>query len=220
MTGLTKGLVSGNSGDEIPQFKLLQEWFPQSHCHAFEPRTRREQSSTEIDILEREGTRLLDILVGCLACTKVQSARDGVDEVDSVNGRIVFFGHDLGGSVIKKALILATESPLYRSVAEKTQAIFFFGGLHRKDNKEGWERHLTNLLSVSQKNVNDVFGELQKLPMALSILSENFINISGYYDMFNIYEKSRDNPEELQSSIDKRHSPASSRFRLCEPVLT
>jgi hypothetical protein len=212
--------VSGNSGVEIPQFTLLQEWFPQSHCHPFEPCTRREQSSTEIDILEREGTRLLDILVGCPDCTKVQSGREGVDEVDSVKGRIVFFGHDLGGSVIKRALILATESPLYRRVAEKTRAIFFFGGLHSKDKKEGWERHLTNLLSVSQKNVNDVFGELQNLPMALSILSENFINISGYYDMFNIYEKSRDDPEESQSDIDKRPSPASSRFRLCEPVLT
>ena len=109
----------------------------------------------------------------------------------------MFLGHDLGGSVIKKALILATESPLYRTVAENTKAIFFFAGLHQAKSPKGegsWERHLASLLSVSQNDVKEVFGNLQTLPMVLSTLSDNFINLSGSFDMFNIYEKSEGQP--------------------------
>jgi hypothetical protein len=50
------------------------------------------------------------------------------------------------------------------------------------------------LLSVSQNDVKEVFGNLQTLPMVLSTLSDNFINLSGSFDMFNIYEKSEGQP--------------------------
>lgn len=174
---------------EIPQFALLQEWFPQSHCHAFEPFNHREHPSAETGILEQEGKKLLELIIECPKCTTDQSAGEGVDDALHIKRRIVFFGHDLGGSVIKRALIFAMESPSYRRISETSRAIFFFAGLHNAAKKEGWERHLASLISVSQKDVHKVFGNIQTLPTALSMLSEDFINISGSYLMFNVYEK-------------------------------
>jgi hypothetical protein len=111
-------------------------------------------------------------------------------------------GHDLGGSVIKRALILATESPWYRRVAWSTRAFFFFAGLRHPDKNGRWERHLTRLLSVLKKNSDEVFGKIHTVPAALRTLAEDFINISGSYDMFNIYEKSEPNKKLQEDAED------------------
>jgi hypothetical protein len=203
VTGLTKSIQAGENGGGTPQSNLLREWFPNSHFLHFEPFKRRDQPATNADILEHEGIRLLQTLLECSECTDAKH-------------RLVFFGHDLGGSVIKKALILATESLRYRTIAETTRAIFFFASLHQAKGSEGeggWERHLANLLSVSQKDVQQVFGDIQTLPTALSMLSDSFINISGSYDMFNVYESSRGQPV----SLGEVHAHASGHLSIASP---
>ena len=195
--GLTKSISSERQGSAIA--KLLQKWFPQSHYHPYDPFTRIGDISSESDFLEEQAQNLLQEISRCPECsTTYHNCRDAKG-LPSIDRPIVFLGHDLGGSVVKKALLLAMEDPSCQSIARATRATFFFGVLHQASDSEPWDRQIRNLLSVSQRDVESIFGGIQTLPAALNSIAQSFTSISGSYATFNVYEKTGSNVVRPQS---------------------
>jgi hypothetical protein len=106
--GITKSIFSSEQESLIVQ--LLKKWFPQSHCHTYSPFTGSGRIPTGSDVLEEQARSLLQEIIGCVDCCAIhQDSMKGKKEIeDSPNNnlRIVFLGHDMGGSLVKKVRFL------------------------------------------------------------------------------------------------------------------
>lgn len=185
--GLTKSISSGESDSSARN--VLQKRFPQSHFHSYDPFAKMEDVSIESDIFQEQAHSLLQSIVGCLECSRIHRGCQELGGPPFKERPIIFLAHDLGGSVVKKSLLLAMEDPSCQRAAKATRAIFFFGGLHRANHPDTWEVQVKKLISVSQRDVGSMFGGIQTISMALNSIGEGFYGIMGSYAVFNVYEK-------------------------------
>lgn len=86
--------------------------------------------------------------------------------------------------------MLSAEGTLSRKISDATLAIFFFGALHRETQSQSWERQLTSLLSVSQRDVRSLFPLLSAIAIGQHSVAQNFLSLAVAYAVFNIYEDS------------------------------
>ncbi|KAJ8130645.1 hypothetical protein O1611_g2981 [Lasiodiplodia mahajangana] len=191
--GITEPITSADNNALV---KLLHERFPKSHCHTYDPfMSARYLAAAEngTSILEGLGRNLLQDVALCPDCCVTYAGcqeRDKETASSYYYRNIIFLGHDLGGSVIKSALILANDGPLYRQIAQATVAIVFFGAIHRPEESFSWERLIINLLAVSRRKLRGVLPNIQSLPVALNTTWQAFLGVSGSYTLFNVYENS------------------------------
>ena len=86
--------------------QLLGKLFPQSHCHTYSPFSGSNHAITGSDILDEFARSLLQEVVHLVDDRSLHQKRsrnnDEAGALPSNDPRIIFFGHDLGGSVIKK----------------------------------------------------------------------------------------------------------------------
>ena len=85
---------------------LLRKEFPQYQCHIYSPFTLSSPANTGSDVLEHHARGLLQEVIRLINFRGIH--RNNIKEDNGTEGspsndlRIVFLGHDLGGSVIKK----------------------------------------------------------------------------------------------------------------------
>ncbi|KAL6831796.1 ankyrin repeat-containing domain protein [Trichoderma camerunense] len=206
--GLTNTVTSPEKMPSIKRY--LQKCFPQSHYHPFDPFTGTQQLKDKDNILDVGGISLIENITQCLECSAAYQGCQGGGSLSYNYRPIVFIGHDVGGSVIKRALVLANENPSYRRISQATVAIVFFGGLHQTTKMYPWERQIISLLDITERNIRTIFPNIQTLPAALTSVLQSFTGISGSYAIFNVYEKS-DSPTIPKESATS-NSPVLQQF--------
>ncbi|KAI9651072.1 hypothetical protein NHQ30_001109 [Ciborinia camelliae] len=102
-----------------------------------------------------EAIRLLDAL------SKLRNGSPKVRAGQEVyNGRsIVFVGHDLGGTLIKEALIIAASDGRFREIYHETRGLLFLSCPHQIDSVNSWSsfRRLFNQNKTLQFKLTDEF---------------------------------------------------------------
>ncbi|KAI5919414.1 hypothetical protein F4810DRAFT_503309 [Camillea tinctor] len=100
------------------------------------------------------------------------------DELGNYNQTsFIFLACDIGGSVLKQALIIASQTPRYLNVLEQTTALIFFGTPHRPPQKSSWELTLSFL-------VHNLFQGILGpwLPSTVSLLVAYHSKLAGEFD--------------------------------------
>ncbi|KAF2233518.1 hypothetical protein EV356DRAFT_204434 [Viridothelium virens] len=105
---------------------------------------------------------------------------------------LIFVGHDLGGALIKQALLVATEKAWYRGIADRTLATLFFATPHRKFSARAWEYQLFGLIAASSLPPPLLLRDIHILSEKLEDLSFAFLTISCVFDLVNFWQSDGD----------------------------
>ncbi|PWY75065.1 NACHT and WD domain protein [Aspergillus heteromorphus CBS 117.55] len=97
---------------------------------------------------------------------------------------IVLVGHSMGGLVIKKAYILASQDPMYGELARRIQAIFFFGTPHRGSDSA---KLLENILRITY-SPREYVSELKKGSAVLQAINDEFRKYVDGVELWSLYE--------------------------------
>ncbi|KAI9856186.1 MAG: hypothetical protein M1813_009203 [Trichoglossum hirsutum] len=101
---------------------------------------------------------------------------------------IVFIAHDLGGSIVKQALVIANNERKYWPIAAYTRRLVFFGTPHRAVDIHSWEELVFNIAFTStQRPVSGFSKAVRESAKALLELSEEFYVVAGKYNILDIY---------------------------------
>ncbi|KAL7933898.1 putative ankyrin repeat-containing protein [Trichoderma chlorosporum] len=112
---------------------------------------------------------------------------------------LLFMGCDLGGSLIKQIICLATREPQYSDIMMNIRAIMFFGTPHKVTDMAPWEQHIIRLLFIGAVSAEDTVQLLQLLPQALENLSLDFATISHSFQLINFFQC--DDPRSVNTTI-------------------
>ncbi|KAH0558880.1 hypothetical protein GP486_004486 [Trichoglossum hirsutum] len=101
---------------------------------------------------------------------------------------IVFIAHDLGGSIVKQALVIANNESKYWPIAAHTRRLVFFGTPHRANDMHSWGDLVFNIAFASTQRLGSGFSiAVREAAKALMELSEDFYAIAGKYSILDIY---------------------------------
>lgn len=107
------------------------------------------------------------------------------------NRSLIFVGHDIGGVIMKSALLGALRTEKYAGIAAKTSLLVFFGTPHRATDRGTWERVSGNLISASGYGKRDDFRKiLDQLSSMLKKVCDDFQLVSKIYKTISFFEKS------------------------------
>ncbi|PVH71014.1 hypothetical protein DL98DRAFT_118010 [Cadophora sp. DSE1049] len=126
------------------------------------------------------------------------------DEYENVP--ITFVGYDLGGSIVKKALTLASESEEKADLAifNNTCRLLFFGTPHRAHNIMSWVNLLFNIISSvpsPQPLKLNLHRRAIEISKELDSLSIAFSSIALRYSLINIYQVDVDAPMDWGDTV-------------------
>ncbi|MCJ1228298.1 Ankyrin repeat domain-containing protein 44 [Toensbergia leucococca] len=170
---------------------LLPELIPHARIMTFgySCNAIAERSFLSIAALEDTAVSLLDAL------------RDERPFGENDHRPIVFIAHDLGGAIVKQALLVAINQAnsghaRYLSVARSTQRLVFFGTPHRAVDLSSWENLILNiaLVSLSQVLGKGLFKTISAFSKTLADLSTDFHSIATAFRLVNIYEDETEQP--------------------------
>ncbi|OJJ67877.1 hypothetical protein ASPBRDRAFT_199579 [Aspergillus brasiliensis CBS 101740] len=97
---------------------------------------------------------------------------------------IVFLGHSMGGLVIKKAYLLASQDVLFRALVQRFHAIYFFATPHRGSDSA---KLLENILKITYSSRAYV-SDLKRGSSTLQSINEEFRNHSSKMELWSFYE--------------------------------
>ena len=84
---------------------------------------------------------------------------------------IVLIGHSMGGLVIKKAVILSRENPIYKSIGDRFHSLYFLATPHRGSDLA---KALNNILRMVFKNTKAYVTNLERSSEAQQVISDSF----------------------------------------------
>ncbi|KAI9741628.1 MAG: hypothetical protein M1834_000012 [Cirrosporium novae-zelandiae] len=125
--------------------------------------------------------------------------------VENRNKRpIVFAAHDLGGSIVKQALLIASREDKYREIASRTSLLIFFGTPHRVRDSHCWKDILSsNILPFLPDPYGIWFPNfIQLLAQYHKTLSEEFYTIAQNFRILDFYRRAGET-ETCQPIIEK-----------------
>lgn len=97
--------------------------------------------------------------------------------------RIIVVGHSMGGLVIKKAYISATQDPAHRALADRFAAIFFLATPHRGSD---YATLLKKILKVAFERA--YIEDLERNSGAIQVINDQFRHVSGGLELWSFYE--------------------------------
>jgi len=100
------------------------------------------------------------------------------------NTPIVLIGHSMGGLVIKKAVMLATQGAAYETLTERFHTIFFLATPHRGSDSA---KLLNNVLQIAYSSRAYV-ADLKRGSGAIQSINDEFRNYSADIDLWSFYE--------------------------------
>ncbi|KFY88352.1 hypothetical protein V498_06811 [Pseudogymnoascus sp. VKM F-4517 (FW-2822)] len=156
--GITKLVTPDDDPSRL--VKKLKVWFPKCRCIVHNPFVSTAKFATGKELMDEQAKLLLDKVSLSLAAESRLQYEDCLGENQALaSSGLVFLGHDIGGSLIMKALVLASrKGSSYQQVAEDT---------------------IATLLMSAMKDLPDILSEI----------SESFSGISGSYKLFNVFEQ-------------------------------
>ncbi|KAI9779171.1 MAG: hypothetical protein M1839_007706 [Geoglossum umbratile] len=115
---------------------------------------------------------------------------------------IVFLGCDLGGSIIKQALLIANSESQYRPIAAHARCLVFFGTPHRAEDVSSWEDLVFGIAFASwQRPCEGFSGAVREASHSLMQLEEEFYGIAGRYNIVDIYVEDIDKDNESERML-------------------
>ncbi|CAZ83901.1 unnamed protein product [Tuber melanosporum] len=100
---------------------------------------------------------------------------------------IIFIGYQLGGTIIKQALVFANYEKLYMPISSEISLLVFFGTPHRAATPAQWESAAEMLLSSSgSKEISS--SVLKSSSKALMDSSAGFMPFLGAIPVLNFYD--------------------------------
>ncbi|KAK1831054.1 ankyrin repeat-containing domain protein [Podospora conica] len=108
------------------------------------------------------------------------------------DGFWAFWAEDMGGSVVKLALIIAAEEVEYRPILLATQAVIFFGTPHRGSTTHSMD---SALLSLIEAHFGGLLGDwvpttLNALSRELEDIHKRFIPLCHRFSVISCYQRS------------------------------
>ncbi|BCS04131.1 NACHT and WD domain protein [Aspergillus luchuensis] len=97
---------------------------------------------------------------------------------------IVFLGHSMGGLVIKKAYLLASQDAFFEGLVKRFHAIYFFATPHRGSDSA---KLLENILQITYSSRAYV-SDLKRGSSTLQSINEEFRKHSGKMELWSFYE--------------------------------
>ncbi|PWY73489.1 NACHT and WD domain protein, partial [Aspergillus eucalypticola CBS 122712] len=97
---------------------------------------------------------------------------------------IVLLGHSMGGLVIKKAYLLASQDAIFEKLVKRFHAIYFFATPHRGS---GSAKLLENILKITHSSRAYV-SDLKRGSSTIQSINEEFRNHSGKMELWSFYE--------------------------------
>ncbi|KAI0436716.1 ankyrin repeat-containing domain protein [Xylaria telfairii] len=107
-------------------------------------------------------------------------------------GSLTFWAQDIGGTVIKLALLIAAQNEKYQHIIEKTSLVVFFGTPHRSSNSQRLDSAILGVIETCSRELSGIH-----LPRLLNLLSrqhediaQRFSRISHRFGIVNYYQAS------------------------------
>ncbi|PYH64510.1 NACHT and WD domain protein [Aspergillus vadensis CBS 113365] len=97
---------------------------------------------------------------------------------------IVLLGHSMGGLVIKKAYLLASQDTLFEKLVKRFHAIYFFATPHRGSDSA---KLLENILKITHSSRAYV-SDLKRGSSTIQSINDEFRNHSGKMELWSFYE--------------------------------
>ncbi|OJI84561.1 hypothetical protein ASPTUDRAFT_670003 [Aspergillus tubingensis CBS 134.48] len=97
---------------------------------------------------------------------------------------IVLLGHSMGGLVIKKAYLLASQDTLFEKLVKRFHAIYFFATPHRGSDSA---KLLENILKITYSSRAYV-SDLKRGSSTIQSINDQFRNYSGKMELWSFYE--------------------------------
>ncbi|KAL9046305.1 MAG: hypothetical protein Q9214_000827 [Letrouitia sp. 1 TL-2023] len=104
--------------------------------------------------------------------------------LSNTNTPIVLIGHSMGGLVLKKAYMLARQSPSFETLTERFRALYFLATPHRGSDSA---RLLNNVLQISYSSPAYV-ADLERGSGTIQSINDEFRNYSAEIELWSFYE--------------------------------
>ncbi|KAI0465893.1 ankyrin repeat-containing domain protein [Xylaria cf. heliscus] len=117
------------------------------------------------------------------------------DGTNSERVPIAFIAHDIGGLIVKEALVTAEKKRTYYNISQNCNQVVFFGTPHRAIDRVGWEDLLLKILLSSHLPSNvttDMATRLRQYSAFLESFSARFISRCARRRIFNVYQTSEE----------------------------
>ncbi|KAL7960524.1 ankyrin repeat-containing domain protein [Trichoderma compactum] len=130
---------------------------------------------------------------------------------------IAFITRDLGGAIVKKALVMAESDAAYFSISQDCTWLvspdripcIFIDMIHRAAPSTGWDNLLSNMIfssSLLPSQTKNLASQLRQLSAFFEDLSANFISLRARRCIINIFQRSDDKVKDedyyLQQAIN------------------
>ncbi|KAI1365154.1 hypothetical protein F5Y08DRAFT_339029 [Xylaria arbuscula] len=165
-------------GGELPVLSKLFEDSPYSDCSSIHSWRILGGDIDSVKTLEVAARNLL---------MAVSADLFGVDSQVSC----AFLAEDLGGSIIKLALVIASEEAEYQKILHATQTVIFFGTPHRGSSEYSLDAAVHSVVvDCFQEIPGDWFPEtLNSLSRYLEHIDQRFRRIAHMFNIISYYQK-------------------------------
>ncbi|OTB11225.1 hypothetical protein K445DRAFT_26789 [Daldinia sp. EC12] len=101
---------------------------------------------------------------------------------------LIFICHSLGGIIVKRALFHSNNDRTYKSIAESTFGIAFFGTPHRGGNNAGIGGVVANIARSLLGNPSNTFMSAVKESTFLDLIEDDFRQLLERFQILTFYE--------------------------------
>ncbi|KAI0103154.1 ankyrin repeat-containing domain protein [Nemania sp. FL0031] len=128
--------------------------------------------------LEKEARNILEHILGSTAHDYEQL--------------FMFWAHDIGGAIVKLALLIATREEKYRHIADRTHSVMFFGTPHRRSHKHDLNSVAPEIIYTCSNIVpgRSAFQMINTLAHQHEDIGRQFTDISYRFGIVNYYQSS------------------------------
>ncbi|KAI1372687.1 ankyrin repeat-containing domain protein [Hypoxylon crocopeplum] len=140
---------------------------------------------------ERGSMNAMDDIVRELLAFVRASLRD--IEFTSSDIGLGFMAADLGGMIVKKALLFAMNDPVYRQIYTKTSLLLFFGTPHQASEQFCWEATTLRIIDDTYRGLRGPWLP-DRLQQLCSYLQQVCMDFSAILEKFRIVNYSQDIP--------------------------
>ncbi|KAL5092097.1 hypothetical protein Trisim1_001988 [Trichoderma cf. simile WF8] len=161
--------------------ELLPKHIPQARIMEFtwQPLTTERTGIFSSEGLTKTARCLLELILG---------KRKG----DKYHDRpIAFLGHDVGGIIVKKALVIAKSNAAFSSISQRSNRLVFFGTPHRVLDISEWDNVIFNIISSYQHSISynyNIATRVRTLSKATEHLSNEFISLPVRRCIVNVFQ--------------------------------
>ncbi|OAL20471.1 hypothetical protein AYO20_11491 [Fonsecaea nubica] len=165
-----------------------------------------------------------DLQAGILSMEIRDAAVQLLDRVQREMNRtgapsLLLIGYDLGGLIIKQALLIAVNNAKYSLIAEKTSLLVFIGTPHRATDFESWESIAIKLMLRSSHVGACSFSKvLAQSAETLMEVNKNFQHVARMFSIMSFYAETSNTSSQKLLAFSKDTSTIGLFGETTEPI--